>query len=136
MKEEWRIIEESKGKLEVSDHGKIRSTKKGRILKLQVKDTGYHTTLITNPDTKKKSWVGVHRVVARAFIPNPNNLPQVRHKNHDRADNRVENLEWGSPEDNGGDKFHRFRGNPLNQLNKEQKEEVLKFLKFFQQILK
>lgn len=42
----------------------------------------------------------VHRIVAEAFIPNPNNLPEVNHKNFVRDDNRVENLEWSTHEDN------------------------------------
>lgn len=42
----------------------------------------------------------VHELVAQAFVPNPDNLPEVRHRNGDLADNRACNLEWCRPEDN------------------------------------
>ena len=42
----------------------------------------------------KKKYKKIHRLVAETFIPNPNNLPYINHKNENRSDNRVENLEW------------------------------------------
>lgn len=53
---------------------------------------GYKHVLI-NINSKLKSFK-VHRLVGICFIPNPDNLPQINHKNEDKADNRVENLEW------------------------------------------
>lgn len=48
----------------------------------------------------KRYWRKIHRLVASAFIPNPNILPQVNHKNGDKDDNHVQNLEWCSGERN------------------------------------
>lgn len=53
---------------------------------------------------------GVHRLVAEAFIPNPDNLPCVCHKNDNPHDNRVENLYWGTHKDNMEDKVSKGRG--------------------------
>ena len=68
--------------------------KKDRILKPYVLDTGYsQVDLAKNGKYKKFS---VHRLVALAFLPNPDNLPQVNHLNESRSDNRLCNLEWCS----------------------------------------
>ena len=60
---------------------------------------GYLCTRMIDSDGNSKCEM-VHRLVAKAFIPNPNNLPTVNHKNGNKHDNRVENLEWNSYSDN------------------------------------
>lgn len=57
--------------------------------------------------------VTVHRLVAETFIPNPLELPQVNHKNFDRADNRVENLEWCT---NGQNTIHSMYCKPDKRI--------------------
>lgn len=65
---------------------------KGGQLKQGLHTKGYKTVALTK-DGKTKS-LFVHRIVAEAFIPNKNNLPMVNHKDEDRTNNFVENLEW------------------------------------------
>lgn len=65
---------------------------KGRILKQQLDNHGY-MFIQFNVD-KKKIVLRVHRIVAVAFIPNPNNLPEVNHRDNNPANNTVSNLEW------------------------------------------
>ena len=64
----------------------------GRQMKQSIHDKGYKTVSLTK-DGKTKS-VFVHRIVAEAFIPNPDNLPMVNHKDEDKTNNFLENLEW------------------------------------------
>lgn len=59
---------------------------------------GYLCLVLTRPG--KRATVRIHRVVAEAYLQNPNKLPQVNHKNGDKTDNRVENLEWCTNSEN------------------------------------
>lgn len=77
----------------VSSIGNVYSSMKGGFKKLKpVKDKGgYLSVRLYN---KNRKWFKIHRLVAQAFIQNTENLPQVNHKNEDKTDNRVCNLEW------------------------------------------
>nr|QBK85392.1 MAG: HNH endonuclease [Iridovirus LCIVAC01] len=92
-KEEWRTIPGNE-KYEASNLSQIRNTKTKRILKKYITETGYERIGLYSQNGRKNNQV--HRLVAQAFIPNPNNFPQVNHKDKNRANNKVENLEWAT----------------------------------------
>ena len=100
--EEWKEIAGYDGLYSVSNYGNVK--KRGYTgrrkryyperLVSQRKDTdGYCIVTLYNKDGQRKDWK-VHRLVAIAFIPNPNNYPQVNHKNEIKDCNYVGNLEW------------------------------------------
>ena len=94
MVEIFVYIKGYKNLYEISDLGNVRSVKRGKILKWQVAGKGYSSTLL------RGKRVYAHRLVANAFIPNPNNLPHVNHKDGNVKNNNVENLEWVSNREN------------------------------------
>ena len=91
--EEWKTLERIP-KYEVSNYGKIRSTKNGKIklLKVCVNNWGYE--LVCLSDGKKRYTSYIHRLVAEVFIPTTNKALVVNHKDKNRKNNTVNNLEW------------------------------------------
>jgi isopenicillin N synthase-like dioxygenase len=75
----------------ISNFGDVINIKTNKTLKHQIKK-GYHRLEVTTIYGRKHFFV--HRLVAKAFIPNPENKPQVNHINGNKNDNSVENLEW------------------------------------------
>lgn len=92
MDEIWKRIKDYEDLYEVSDWGSVRNCQTGLVLKPYINSCGYKNVKLYKAGKRKR--FSVHRLVAEAFIPNPKNLPQVNHKNEDKTDNRVENLEW------------------------------------------
>lgn len=111
--EEWRDITNFEGLYQISNYGRIKSLSriihasdrdmyyKDMIMKISKNNRGYYLISLFNTNTFKRYLV--HRLVAQAFIPNPDNKPEVNHINpvtKDLCDNRVCNLEWCTSKEN------------------------------------
>ena len=96
-KEFWKVIENFPDYL-ISNRGNIKIVKTLENRILFTKDDGYVSCPLTS--NGKNYYKYVHRLVAEAFVPNPNNKRQVNHKNGIKNDNSVENLEWVTPAEN------------------------------------
>jgi len=97
---------------EVSDIGQVRNKTTGCILKGQDNGRGYlEVGLHSN---KKRKHKYIHRLVAEAFIPNPNHKPEVNHMDEDKTNNHVSNLEWVTHRENNnyGTKNERMKNSP------------------------
>jgi hypothetical protein len=100
MNEIWKDIKGYEGLYQVSNFGNVKTLSrfkngymtKTRLLKHTPYTNGYYMVTLVNGINRKK--ISIHRLVAQAFISNPDNKPEVNHFNGIKTDNRVENLEW------------------------------------------
>lgn len=118
MEEIWKDIEGFEGLYQVSNMGRVKSLRRNIILKSQIARSGYKRIQLYN--NKGYKHFQIHRLVATAFISNPDNLPQVNHKDENKANNCVDNLEWCTPEynHNYGTINIRISQKQLNHKNK------------------
>ena len=117
----WKDIEGYEGLYQVSNLGRVKSLKVSkikseRIRKSYQQSSGYISIVLCK--NGKVTNHKIHRLVANAFIDNPDNLPEVNHMDEDKTNNCVDNLEWcdSSYNKNYGtrtEKFIRSRGTPV-----------------------
>jgi hypothetical protein len=125
--EEWRDVVGYEGIYMVSSNGIVKSldhnvkmkdnrcrVQIGRILKLQISKKGYHQVCLRKNGISYNT--GVHRLVANAFISNPDSKDQVNHKNGIKLDNNFLNLEWVSNKENI---IHAYKNNLIKVNNGE-----------------
>lgn len=112
MQEIWKDIEGYEGLYQVSNLGRVKSLKRKtnnqfgkeeRILSLTINSVGYKVTKLSK--SKMSKTINVHRLVAETFIPNPNNYPCINHKDGDKTNNCIDNLEWCTYSHNNKEAF-------------------------------
>ena len=96
MSEIWKDVLGWEGLYQVSNLGNVRTLhyKKPYLMHPVVDASGYMRVSFVLPNSKKYKRYGVHRLVAEAFIQNPDNLPQINHKDENKQNNCSDNLEW------------------------------------------
>ena len=128
--ETWKVIPEFRDTYSVSNLGDVMNHRTNRILRPVQTGLGYVQVTLYDKGVHKK--IAVHRLVARAFIPNPNNYPEVNHLDSNRANNRADNLEWCTHKQNihyaairgrmGGDRsFYHTNTESIKKILKEKK---------------
>ena len=102
MEEIWRDIKNYEGLYQISNLGRVKRLRfinrhlnfeKEKILKPYKDGGNYYFVIGLHKDGKRK-YKAIHRLVAETFIPNPNNYPVVNHKDENKLNNRIDNLEW------------------------------------------
>ena len=130
-KEIWKDIEGYEGLYQISNLGRIKSSYNGKEKILKPFDNhGYFRIQLYKNGVRKKETI--HRLVAKAFIPNPENKPYIDHINTIRTDNRVENLRWVTHEENNNNPLTNAKrkisltGRTVSEEQKRKQSETMK----------
>ena len=98
---EWKKIYNYNGMFSISEDGHLRNDLTGNILKNNIGQNGYYQITIKPYGRDGKCFsLRLHKLVAQAFIPNPNNKPQINHKDGNKLNNHYSNLEWVTQQEN------------------------------------
>lgn len=119
MEEIWRDIKGYEGLYKISNLGKVKN-KNNEILKAEIIKNGYERVKLYKNETGKR--ILVHRIVAENFIENLDNKPFVNHKNGNRQDNRVYNLEWVTSKENA---IHGFYEGNIEMPETRHKKKIV-----------
>ena len=130
--EQWKPIEGTDGKYEVSNLGRVRTNgKRPGLLKLTKQKSGYRYAMIQLSNGKQKN-CRVHRLVAEHFLPNPDNMKEVNHKDGNKDNNRADNLEWCTRSHNVKHSFdtglkqpHRWTAEERKQISERNKQYAI-----------
>lgn len=130
--EQWKPIEGTDGKYEVSNLGHVRTNgKRPGLLTLTKQPSGYRYAMIELSNGKQKN-CRVHRLVAEHFLPNPDNLSEVNHKDGNKDHNRADNLEWCTRSynvkhsfDTGLKQPHRWTDDERKQISERNKGQII-----------
>lgn len=99
----WKTVVyngEAYNQFEVSNDGQLRNVKTGTIYKQHINQKGYNQVYVSLGSRKIGKVFKIHRAVAEAFIPNPYNKDEVNHKDGNKNNNNVSNLEWMTASEN------------------------------------
>ena len=103
----------------ISSHGRVKSINRNLILKLWERKGYYHVTIAPSPNVNKHC--KVHRLVAEAFVPNPQRKPFVNHIDGNTANNHADNLEWSTQKENIFHSRHITRNGAVISVKKIRK---------------
>lgn len=121
--EEWKDIKNYEGLYQISSLGNVKSlarnTTKGKILVKNLDKDGYQKVTLSKLGFHKQ--FSVHKLVAIAFIPNPNNFKEINHIDEDKTNNSINNLEWCTS------KYNIHHGTCINRRSSNRKIEIVQY---------
>ena len=124
MEEIWKPVEFLNGRYEVSNSGKLRNTKTKRELKAPINSHGYKSVVMRPKETNGKAInVSIHKVVAKAFLGEKPDGYVINHKDGDKTNNTVENLEYVTPGENNRHALNTGLRKPANMKGLSPKGE-------------